>query len=140
MRTSTIAAVLIFAIALAGCVQLMSAPLEKAPTVPNTTAKEAPAEPTVPAAPAEQPEIPTSATVEISGYKFTPATVTIAVGGTVTWVNKDNAAHNVVFDGDSFEPPNLHEGGTWGHEFNDAGEFAYHCGVHPTMKGKVIVV
>jgi plastocyanin len=139
MRASAILAILLLAISLAGCV-MMSAPLEKAPsTTPSTPANETTAAPTTPA-PAEQPKAPASATVEISGYKFTPATVTIAVGGTVTWVNKDNAVHSVVFDGDSFEPPNLHESGIWGHEFKEAGEFPYHCGVHPTMKGTVIVV
>jgi OOP family OmpA-OmpF porin len=76
-------------------------------------------------------------TVTIANYTFTPATLTVAAGTTVTWTNADPATHVVVFsDGDHA----LAKGGSYSRAFNQPGEFAYSCGRHPDMAGKVVVM
>ncbi len=75
--------------------------------------------------------------VTISGYAFDPATLTVAVGTTVTWTNVDTVAHTVVFDG--FQSGSLAKGATYSHKFDTAGTYAYVCSVHPSMKGTLIV-
>jgi plastocyanin len=83
--------------------------------------------------------------------RFTPATVTIDVGQSVTWHNADNGDHNVQADDGSFKgggDPINHEpapgGWTFTHTFNTAGTFRYFCKQHGDvggvgMAGKVIV-
>jgi plastocyanin len=80
-----------------------------------------------------------SASVAIKDFDFTPATVTIAVGGTVTWTNNGPSTHTVAADDGSFDSGNLSQGKTFSHTFQTAGTFSYHCGIHPFMKATVIV-
>ncbi len=78
--------------------------------------------------------------VEISSFAFSPATLTIDAGETVTWVNKDIAPHSIVSDsGSELNSPTFGKEETYSHVFNTAGTFAYHCSVHPSMKGAIIV-
>ncbi len=80
-------------------------------------------------------------TVEIMGYKYSPATLSVAVGDTVTWTNHDTAPHNVVItDGpEKFTSPTLQQGQTFSHTFTKAGDYSYYCSVHPDMKASVSV-
>lgn len=78
-----------------------------------------------------------TAQVMIKNFAFDPGTVTVAKGGTVTWANQDSAVHTVKFG--SNESPSLKKGQTYSKTFNDAGTFDYICGIHPAMKGKVVV-
>jgi plastocyanin len=80
-----------------------------------------------------------SASVTIKDLEFTPATVTIAVGGTVTWTNNGPSTHTVTADDGSFDSGNLSQGKTFSHTFQTAGTFAYHCSIHPFMTATVIV-
>jgi len=79
--------------------------------------------------------------VEIFKKKYTPAEVTINVGDTVVWINKEKRQyHNVWFKQfDKEEPDYFFPGEKYQRTFKDAGEFPYECGPHPKMKGKVIV-
>lgn len=77
--------------------------------------------------------------VTISGFAFDPATVTIKVGETVTWTNQDAVVHTVAADDNSWNSENLGNGASYSHTFDSAGTFTYRCGVHPSMKGTVIV-
>ena len=81
---------------------------------------------------------------------FDPNPVTIAMGGTVTWENVDNAAHTVtsgspvdgpdgVFDSSLIMAPMQGVVKTFSHTFDDAGTYDYFCMVHPWMAGSVIV-
>ena len=77
---------------------------------------------------------------------FSPSTVEIGVGGTVTWTNDDTAAHTVTSgsleaDGPDgiFDSSIFMAGKTFKHTFDEAGEYDYFCIVHPWMAGKVIV-
>lgn len=78
-------------------------------------------------------------TVQISGFSFNPGTITVSKGTTVTWVNDDSATHTLVSDSGVFSSGSLGKGDTFSRTFTEAGTFAYHCGVHPSMKGKVVV-
>ena len=78
-------------------------------------------------------------TIDIKNLKYSSRQVTIKVGDTVTWVNKDDADHTVTADDDSFDSGNLGNGQSHSHKFTKAGEYTYHCEHHPRMKGKVVV-
>ncbi len=82
---------------------------------------------------------PTITEVEISGFAFVPATITIPVGTTVTWFNKDSVAHTVSSREDVFDSGNLSGGATFSYTFDQNGSFEYYCKFHPYMTGKIIV-
>lgn len=77
--------------------------------------------------------------VEIEGFAYVTATITIKVGTTVTWTNKDSVRHTVSSDNGLFESGLFGKGETFSHTFTEAGIFTYHCAPHPSMKGTVIV-
>ncbi len=78
--------------------------------------------------------------VTIKDFAFSPATITVSVGTIVTWTNEDPATHKVISDsGSEMDSPDIPTGQTYSHTFNAAGTYAYHCGIHPSMKGTVIV-
>ncbi|GAB3394871.1 cupredoxin domain-containing protein [Amycolatopsis echigonensis] len=93
------------------------------------------------AAPAAAGSAASAKSVEMKGYKFNPASLTIAAGDTVTWTNHDTAPHNVVVtDGpEKFSSPTLQTGGTFSHTFTKAGTYSYYCSIHPDMKATVTV-
>ena len=80
-----------------------------------------------------------TATVTISGFAFSPATSTVAVGTSVTWVQEDSVPHTIVADNGGFESTKLSKGQSWSHTFSTAGTYPYHCSIHPSMKGKIVV-
>jgi amicyanin len=83
------------------------------------------------------------ASVSIESSSYTPSTVTVKKGTTVTWTNKDSIEHDVMPDSPSETFPGsnglLSSGQTYSQTFNTAGEYTYHCTPHSFMKGKVIV-
>ena len=82
---------------------------------------------------------PSSASVSMAGRAFSPATVTIAAGGSVTFHNDDDRAHTVTANDGAFDSGTIGEGGSWKWSFEQAGTFAYLCAIHPEMTGKVVV-
>ena len=80
-------------------------------------------------------------TVLVKNIAFTPASVTIPVGGEVVWTFDDaGVPHTVTSDTDVFgSPPNGLTSGTYERVFAKAGTYAYHCDFHPQMKGTVTV-
>ncbi len=78
--------------------------------------------------------------IEINGFAYSPATIKIKKGTTVTWTNKDQVRHNVVSDeGNELSGQLLAQGESYSHTFDEVGTFAYHCAPHPRMMGTVIV-
>jgi hypothetical protein len=73
-------------------------------------------------------------------FFFSAATVTIAVGDTVTWHNSGQAPHTATANNGSFDTGTVNSGGSASHTFNSAGTFAYICTIHPQMKGTIRVV
>jgi plastocyanin len=80
-----------------------------------------------------------SNTVSIVNFTFTPGTLTVNVGTTVTWTNNDSTTHRPVSDTGVFDSGNLAPGATFSYTFNNAGTFPYHCAIHTYMSGTVIV-
>ena len=79
------------------------------------------------------------AQVTIQNFAFAPASVTIKVGETVTWTNQDSPNHTVVADNGEFASGSLATGATFSFTFSKAGTYPYHCSIHPSMKGTVVV-
>ena len=71
---------------------------------------------------------------------FSPTSVTVAVGDTVTWRNTGQAPHNATADDGSFKTPTLNNGQSASHTFTQAGTFSYICTIHPQMKGTIRVL
>ncbi|MDR4490451.1 MAG: plastocyanin/azurin family copper-binding protein [Candidatus Nitrosocosmicus sp.] len=94
--------------------------------------------------------VPGSTTMTSNGYQPNP--VQVKVGQTVVWTNDDSAFHTVtsglpgqpdagkLFDSGLTGPTAMTgKGKTFEHTFDTAGEFDYHCALHPALTGKVIV-
>lgn len=79
--------------------------------------------------------------MSVKNLAFTPASVTIPVGGKVVWTFEDGGTpHTVTADANSFgSAPNGLTSGTFEHVFGQAGTYDYHCDFHPTMKATVTV-
>jgi plastocyanin len=83
---------------------------------------------------------PATHTVTLDATSFQPASLAIRAGDSVTWVNKDVMPHTAtstkagVFDSGTLAP-----GKSWKYTFKTAGDIAYVCQFHPTMKGAVQV-
>ena len=77
--------------------------------------------------------------VTISDFEFTPATVNVSVGDTVTWTNRGPTAHTATANGGSFDSGNLNRGQSFSRRFTAAGTFSYFCRPHPFMTGRVVV-
>jgi plastocyanin len=82
---------------------------------------------------------PSKASVSLANKAFSPHTVTISVGGTVTWTNHDGMPHTVTSTSGAFSSPILNQGGTFKQTFNKAGTYPYICTLHSGMGGTVVV-
>jgi len=83
---------------------------------------------------------PAPVQVNIFNYKFDAETITVPVGTTVTWTNKDEIPHTVASADKSFkDSPGLDTGDSYSYTFTKAGTYSYYCTLHPFMKGKVVV-
>jgi plastocyanin len=78
-------------------------------------------------------------TVNIVNMAFSQATITVTAGTKVTWTNNDNMTHTVTADDDSFDSGNIGAGSSYSRTFSTAGTYPYHCTIHPSMTGKVVV-
>ncbi len=77
--------------------------------------------------------------VKIENFSFVPETLTMKVGTTVTWFNKDHEPHTVVSTAKELSSRVMDTDGKYTHTFTAPGSYEYYCSVHPHMKAKVIV-
>ncbi len=77
--------------------------------------------------------------VNIQLMAFSPTELKVKKGSTVTWNNKDAFSHIIASDSNTFVSNEITNGAHFSFTFNDAGEFPYHCNIHPTMRAKIIV-
>jgi len=70
---------------------------------------------------------------------YAPNPVNVAVGGAVTWTNRDNTTHTSTADGGAWNSGAIAPGGSFTMTFSTAGTFPYHCTLHPNMVGTVNV-
>lgn len=76
-------------------------------------------------------------TVTAKNFAFNPNELTVSVGTEVTFKNDDSTTHT--FTGDGFSSGDVKPGDSFKFTFNTAGTFNYHCSIHPSMTGKIIV-
>jgi len=76
--------------------------------------------------------------VSMQNSAFNPKEITIFAGDTITWTNNDAMLHDVDIQGLG-ESPDLRKGETYSMTFDKPGTYSYICGIHPSMKGTVIV-
>jgi len=146
MKTKLLTMTMLLFVVLYGCSQ-QNYTTPAAQQVP--AANPAPAAPSQTPAPSPAPKTPTlepqkstaqSYAVNIQGFAFSPGTITIKAGDTVVWTNMDSAGHSVTSDsGNELSSPIFSNGKTYSHTFNTAGTYSYHCNVHPSMQGTIVV-
>ena len=72
------------------------------------------------------------------GTGFSPPTITVNMGDTVTWNNNDSVTHQPTADNNAWSGI-ASSGGSYSHAFPAAGTYTYHCAIHPAMTGTIIV-
>lgn len=96
-----------------------------------------PGDPGDPAPP--PPPAPVAGDVSIVDRNYSPTTIEIAAGGSVTWANNDSEEHTVTANDSSWDSGVFDTGGTYSRTFQTAGSFGYFCLIHPDMTGTVVV-
>ena len=77
--------------------------------------------------------------VFIQGMLFSPATISVSAGTTITWTNKDAVTHTVTSNSGAFNSGNIAPNGTWAFTFAVPGTYNYACTIHSSMTGTVVV-
>jgi plastocyanin len=119
-------------VAPAGVTPSTSPPPPSSPTPPATGA-------TSPAPPSAAPGA-TAREVVMIDLDYSPRAVSAAAGDTITWVNRGRAVHTATADGPAFDSGLVAPEGRFTFRASTPGTFAYHCTVHPSMRGTVTVV
>ena len=78
-------------------------------------------------------------TIQITKNGFTPGSVTVTAGDTVTWHNADTKTHQVVADNGTFASPALAAGASWSYTTAKSGRFTYRDAYATTHKGTLNV-
>lgn len=80
--------------------------------------------------------------VAMQGYAFSPGSLTVHVGDSVTWTNGDTAPHDVKTTSGpvAIHSPMLDKGQSWTYTFTAAGSYGYYCTVHPDMTARITVL
>ena len=77
--------------------------------------------------------------VRIDNFSYTPSTLVVAPGTTVTWTNDDDDVHTVVEKERKFKSAALDTNDTFAQTFTITGEYNYFCSLHPQMVGRIVV-
>jgi plastocyanin len=105
-------------------------PTPTAPSVPSPT----------PAPSAQSATVMIPARAEFLGNRaFVPGELSVAVGTTVTWTNTDSTSHTSTSDAPGWNSGIVGAGRNFSFTFQTPGTFPYHCDVHPSMVGTVVV-
>src|SRR5690348_18396001 len=78
-------------------------------------------------------------TIQITKNGFTPSSVTVTAGDTVTWHNADSHTHQVVADNGAFASPALAANASWSYTAAKSGKFTYRDAYATTHRGTLIV-
>ena len=82
---------------------------------------------------------PAETHLSIDNFTFKPDTITVPVGTRIVWENNDDIPHSIVETSGKFHSAALDTEDKFSFTFDKAGTFEYFCGLHPHMKGKVVV-
>jgi plastocyanin len=77
--------------------------------------------------------------ISIDNFTFSPQTLTVTVGATAVWLNRDDVPHSVVSTDKLFKSELLDTDEKFSFTFTKPGEYSYFCGIHPHMTGKIVV-
>jgi plastocyanin len=78
--------------------------------------------------------------VSIDNFTFTPASLTVKAGTTVTWTNRDDIPHGIASSDNGFKKSKaLDTDDSYSFTFTTPGTFKYFCYVHPHMVGTIVV-
>jgi predicted lipoprotein with Yx(FWY)xxD motif/plastocyanin len=88
---------------------------------------------------APSPSAASGTSASIVDFGFQPASLTVKAGTTVTWTNTGAVAHTVTASDGSFDSGHVAPGATFQHTFATAGTFTFHCAIHASMTGTVVV-
>ena len=78
--------------------------------------------------------------VEIQGFKFVPASLTIRQGDTVEWINRDIVPHTATKKGKAWDTGKLKKGRSAEVAYSSLGTQSYLCVYHPKMRGEITVI
>ena len=106
-------------------------------TTPTTTVPPSTTTTTTP--PTTTPPAPGSGDVDIVDLAFSPASLTVSTGATVSWVNSGALPHTVTATDSSFDSGFMFTGDSYSRTFSSAGTFNYLCTLHPEMTGTITV-
>jgi plastocyanin len=82
---------------------------------------------------------PKTHTVTIEGTSFQPDRLTVAVGDTIVWINKDPFPHTATSTAGAFDSGTIPPEKSWTFKAPKTGQFSYICSLHPTMKAQLTV-
>ena len=82
---------------------------------------------------------PRTHTVEIRGFAYLPATLEVAAGDTVVWINRDVLPHTATRDGGLWDSGSINAEQSWRLVAASAGSQPYSCTFHPVMRGTLVV-
>jgi plastocyanin len=77
--------------------------------------------------------------VVVKDFMFTPMSLTVKTGSTVTWVNMDDEPHTVVSNTQLFRSGALDTAETFSFKFSEPGTYHFTCSIHPRMVGTIVV-
>jgi plastocyanin len=77
--------------------------------------------------------------IHVDNFKFAPTPLTVPKGTTVTWINRDDIPHSIVCQALGFHSHPMDTDGSVSLRFDQPGRYEYVCGLHPFMRGQVIV-
>ncbi len=130
---------LVAALVVAACGSDPTPSTSSGPAASAAASEGASAAPSAAAGACEVVEAVDGTPVRIAGFAFEPASVTVKVGGAVTWTNEDTAGHTATLDGGSCGTGTLQKGESGSIRFDAPGEYPYLCSIHPRMTGTVVV-
>ena len=78
--------------------------------------------------------------ISIDNFSFTPATLTVKAGTTVTWTNRDDIPHGIAATNNAFKKSQaLDTDDSYSFTFTTPGTYQYFCYLHPHMVGSILV-
>jgi plastocyanin len=80
-----------------------------------------------------------STKIVVKDFMFTPTSLTVKVGSTVTWTNLDDEPHTVVSDTGLFRSGAMDTNEGFSFKFDKQGSYRFMCSIHPRMVGTIIV-
>lgn len=138
MRSLRLALVLVPLTLLIACGDEPASP----PTAPSPPTGEAPPPTTAPPGGqgGQSAAVTIPAGAEFLGDRaYNPPELDVAVGTRVTWTNTDSTSHTSTSDTPGWDSGIVARNGTFSFAFQTPGTFRYHCAIHPSMTGSVVV-